>query len=107
MIVFLIMGQNNFKKLLSEREQMLPDDLEFQVMREASTLGHFGDIVSLFVLNTVASVAHLVTGGEDPKCITDRRARIRADMEERNWCQPQNPEDEMPSAHGKRIWIHS
>jgi hypothetical protein len=101
------MRQNNLKKLIAEREQMLPDDLEFQVMREASTLGHFGDIVSLFVLNTVASVAHLVTGGEDPKCITDRRARLRAELEERTWVKKQAEDEEMPATYGGRTWIHT
>jgi hypothetical protein len=96
---------NNFQKLVKDREDMLPPELEFQVMREASTLGHFGDMVSLFLLNTVSTVVHIVTGGEEAKCLVDKRKKLMQDMEERQWCQPnQEPADALPEQHGTRHW---
>ena len=73
------MEMNNFQKLIQEREDLCPPELEYQVMRQASTMGHFGDMVSLFVLNTMATVVHIVTGGEEPKCLHDKRQRIAAE----------------------------
>lgn len=98
------MEMNNFQKLIQEREDMCPPELEFQVMREASTLGHFGDMVSLFVLNTMATVVHIVTGGEDPKCLRDKRQRLAAEMDERTWRQPQMHIEPLPENHGTRNW---
>jgi hypothetical protein len=99
------MEVNNLQKLIQQREAMLPDELEFQVMRQASTLGHFGDMVELFVLNTLSTVAHIVTGGEDAKCLHDKRKRLQAEMAERRWCQVPDPdEDPLPGHYGARPW---
>ena len=95
---------NNFQKLIQEREDMCPPELEFQVMRQASTLGHFGDMVSLFVLNTMATVVHIVTGGEDPPCLKDKRQRLAAEMDERQWRLHQITDEPMPDNHGSRHW---
>jgi hypothetical protein len=97
---------NNLEKLLSEREDQLPDELEFTVMRQASTLGHFGDMVSLFVINTMSTVVHIVTGGEDPKCLRDKRDRLTAGIEDRAWRQPIDPNDDpLPGSYGTRHWV--
>lgn len=100
------MEVNNWKNLMEERESLLPDEIEFQVMRQASAMGHFGDIVSLFVLNTMATVVHVVTGGEDPKCLRDRRERLAAEVEEYRWKRAPQPGDEpLPDGYGHRIWM--
>jgi hypothetical protein len=100
------MEKNNLERLLQQRETMLPDELEFQVMRQANTLGHFGNMVELFVLNTMSTVAHIVTGGEDAKCLQDKRQRLLAEMQERTWCRPiDTNEDPLPGIYGTRNWI--
>ena len=97
---------NNLEKLITERESQLPEDLEFTVMRQASTLGHFGDMVSLFVINTMSTVVHIVTGGEDPKCLRDKRERLTAGIEDRTWRQPMDPADDpLPANYGTRHWV--
>lgn len=98
------MEMNNFQKLIRDREGMCPPELEFQVLREASTLGHFGDMVSLFVLNSMATVVHFVTGGEDPKCLRDKRQRLAAEMDERHWRMPMATDDALPDLHVTRHW---
>jgi hypothetical protein len=96
---------NNLQQLIRQREAMLPDDLEFQVMRQANTMGHFGDMVELFLLNTLSTVAHIVTGGEEAKCLEDKRKKLRAEMNERSWCRkPEAQEDPLPSEYGTRTW---
>lgn len=98
---------NNFQKLIRDREDMLPPELEFQVMREASTLGHFGDMVSLFLLNTMSTVVHIVTGGEEAKCLQDKRKKLMEEMEDRQWCRPadDSESDTLPQKHdGTRHW---
>lgn len=97
---------NSLEKLLRDREDQLPDELEFTVMRQASTMGHFGDMVSLFVINTMSTVVHIVTGGEDPKCLRDKRERIAAGIENRAWRYPIDPNDDpMPGSYGTRHWV--
>ena len=98
------MEMNNFQKLIQEREDLYPPELEYQVMRQASTMGHFGDMVSLFVLNTMATVVHIVTGGEEPKCLHDKRQRIVAEMDERLWRQPNAGNEPLPESYGTRKW---
>lgn len=100
------MERNNFKEMMLYREEMLPEEVEFQVMRQASTLGHFSDMVSLFVLNTMATVVHLVTGGEDPKCLRDKRDRLHAELSDRPWNRPIVPgEEPFPDNYGNRTWV--
>lgn len=100
------MGINNLKDLMEERESLLPDEVEFKVMRQASALNHFGDIISLFVLNTMATVVHVVTGGEDPKCLRDKRERLAAEMEEYRWKSPPQPgDDPLPDGYAPRAWM--
>lgn len=96
---------NNFQKLIREREKLLPEEVEYSVMTQANTMGHFGNIVSLFVINTMATVVHFVTGGEDPKCLRDSRERIAAEMEEYRWKHPPIPGTEpFPDALDNRPW---
>jgi hypothetical protein len=97
---------NNFERLMSDWEDQLPKELEFTVMRHASSLSHFGDMVSLFVINTMSTVVHIVTGGEDPKCLRDKRERIAAGIEDRAWRHPLDPNDDpLPGSYGTRHWI--
>ena len=98
---------NSFENFMNEREKMLPDEVEFNVMRQAGTLGHFGDMVGLFVLNTMATVVHIVTGGEDPKCLKDKRDRLSANIDERTWSRPVHFfEEPLPSSFGTRDWAN-
>lgn len=100
------MEKNNLQQLIAQREKQLPDDLEFKVMREASAMGHFGDMVELFVLNTMSTVVHIVTGGEDAKCLQDKRKKLLLEMEERAWCRPAAAgSDPLPDNYGARRWV--
>lgn len=54
--------QNNLKEIMQAREDLLPPELEFQVIRQMNAFNHFGNVVELFVPNALEAVVQMISG---------------------------------------------
>jgi hypothetical protein len=72
---------NNFKKMMEEREAMLPPELENRVSFHLGTMAGFGNVIELFVPNALQTVVRVI-GGEDLPCLKRaERRKNRKDLE--------------------------
>jgi hypothetical protein len=79
------MANNNFQKIIEEREAMLPPELEGRMTQHMGTFAAFGKVVELFVPNALQTVVRLI-GGDDLPCL-DRKGGD----EEPSWRKPPLP----------------
>jgi hypothetical protein len=83
---------NNFKKMLEEREAMLPPELENRVSFHLGTMAGFGNVVELFVPNALQTVVRII-GGEDLPCL--KRAARKINLKETEPIWRKRPEQDI------------
>jgi hypothetical protein len=60
------MVKNSLQKIIDERAEQLPPELENRMTRQMGTFSAFGTVVELFIPNALQTVVRLIGGEELP-----------------------------------------
>lgn len=84
---------NNFKKMMEDREAMLPPELENRVSFHIGTMSGFGNVIELFVPNALQTVVRII-GGEELPCLKKAERKKNLQPLEPIWRKrPEQPID--------------
>jgi len=79
---------NNFQKIINDREEMLPPELEDRISQHLGAFSVVGKVVELYVPHILQTLVRMV-GGDDLPCLRDRK-RVQ-DPPWREAPEPKNP----------------